>query len=169
MSATHRKAVRWAALRRSVILPFFVLSIAGVALADEEAAPERNTWGFQLSRELMSPYCPGRTLADCPSSQADELKLWIYEQEKQGRTRAEVEQDLLERFGEKMLGAPRAYGFGLAAYWVPAVLFVFGGWIALRFLRRQKIKNAQVAVPEATPAVALDPEIARILEEEMRQ
>ncbi len=150
------------------ILPLFVLSISCFATADDEVAQDSSTWGFQLSRELMSPYCPGRTLADCPSSQADELRLWIYEQEKQGRTQGEVEQDLLARFGEEMRGAPRAQGFGLAAYWGPAVLFLLGGWIALRFLRRQKFKKEQVARTAAS-ATALDPEISRILEEEMRQ
>ena len=121
------------------ILPIFVLVAGLAACAADDESKEKNSWGFQLSRELMSPYCPGRTLADCPSSKADDLRLWIYEQEAQGRTRSDVEQDLIAQFGEAMRGAPRAKGFGLAAYWIPALLFLLGGWIAMQFLRRQKM------------------------------
>lgn len=156
-------------------LPFFVLFLgltAGLVACEAETredSQKESSWGFELSRELMSPYCPGRTLADCPSSQADDLKSWIYEEEEKGRTRAEVEQELLKRFGETMLGAPRAQGVGLAAYWIPALLFLLGGWIAWRFLRRQKLKQAQAAAAAPTPAATLTPEISQILEEEMRE
>lgn len=152
------------------LLPFVVFIFGVATYANDEEAKGSGAWGFQLSRELMSPYCPGRTLADCPSSQADELRLWIYQQEQQGRTRNEVEQDLLDRFGEKMLGAPRARGIGVAAYWIPALLFLLGGWVAFRFLRRQKIKKVLALAPESTtPAAVLDPELSRLVAEEMRE
>lgn len=160
--ATHRRTSVY-------IILFFVLIFGAATYASDEEVKESGSWGFQLSRELMSPYCPGRTLADCPSSQADELRLWIYGQEQQGRTRNQVEQDLIARFGEEMLGAPRAQGFGLAAYWMPAVLFLLGGWIALRFLRHQKIKKALTLASEPAALAALDPEISRLVEEEMRE
>ncbi len=59
-------------------------------------------WAYELSGELMSPFCPGRTLAECPSPQADELRLWIITQEAAGATRAEVERTLYQRFGDSI-------------------------------------------------------------------
>ena len=108
-----------------------LLALAGPAVADE---PE--PWAYQLWRETMSPYCPGRTLADCPSSQADTLRLWIQLQEAAGRTREDVEAELIERYGDAILSAPRAQGLGLAAYLLPGLAFVAGGLLLVAFLRR---------------------------------
>ena len=32
-------------------------------------------WAYDVSAELMSPFCPGRTLSDCPSQAAKSLVL----------------------------------------------------------------------------------------------
>ena len=84
----------------------------------------------------MSPFCPGRTLAECPSPQADELRLWILEQARAGATREEVEAELLRSFGDKLRQAPRAEGIGLLAYGVPGVFLLAGGALLVVFLRR---------------------------------
>ena len=76
----------------------------------------------------MSPFCPGRTLASCPSPQAAELVQWIVMQEAAGATREEVIEILVERYGEEILGAPPAEGITLWAYVFPVLGFVlFGG------------------------------------------
>jgi cytochrome c-type biogenesis protein CcmH len=85
----------------------------------------------------MSPYCPGRALAECPSPQADALRLWILEQARAGATREEVEAQLLQSFGDQLLQAPRAEGVGLVAYVVPALLVAGGAGLLALFLRRQ--------------------------------
>ena len=134
------------------------LGLAGAAPA-ETAAPG---WGYEIARELMSPFCPGRTLADCPSPQAQTLRSWILVQEAAGRTRAEVEAELLERYGDEILAAPRARGFGLAAYGVPLAIFVAGGAIVWLFLRRQT--RGAGARPPPPP---LSPELERLVDEEL--
>jgi cytochrome c-type biogenesis protein CcmH/NrfF len=52
----------------------------------------------ELSHDLMSPYCPGRTIATCPSPQARKLEMHILDQAQQGKSRAEIETALAERF-----------------------------------------------------------------------
>ena len=42
--------------------------------AEAETPTEKARAAYALSRELMSPYCPGRTLADCPSPDAAALR-----------------------------------------------------------------------------------------------
>ena len=85
----------------------------------------------------MSPFCPGRSIADCPSPQAQTLRMWLIVQEAAGRSRAEVEAELVARYGESMLGAPRAQGFGLTAYAIPAAVVAVGAGVLAWFLRRQ--------------------------------
>lgn len=52
----------------------------------------------ELSHDLMSPYCPGRTIATCPSPQARKLENSILEQAKAGKSRVEIETELASRF-----------------------------------------------------------------------
>jgi cytochrome c-type biogenesis protein CcmH/NrfF len=106
--------------------------VAGPAAAD---APGEQ-WAYELAHNLMSPYCPGRTLSDCPSPQADELRLWILEQARAGAPREEVEAELLRSFGDQLRQAPRAEGIGLVAYAVPAAFLLAGGVLLVAFLRR---------------------------------
>jgi cytochrome c-type biogenesis protein CcmH len=116
----------------------------------------------------MSPFCPGRTLPDCPSPQAAELQQWIREQERLGRSRGDVETELVTQFGEMILQSPRAEGFGLAAYVIPLVLFVAGGSLLAYFLRRQTRRPAMIPPPPAGLR-PVDPELERLLDTELRE
>lgn len=97
------------------------------------AAP---SWAYDLAGELMSPFCPGRTLASCPSPQAGELIQWIALQEAAGASRDEVIAMLVERHGEEILGSPPAKGITLWAYVFPVLGFVGFGLVAVLVLRR---------------------------------
>lgn len=136
------------------------------APAAQAADPEG--WSYELAHELMSPYCPGRTLAECPSDKADTLRVWMHVQEASGRSREEVKAELVERFGPSMLSAPPPQGFGLAAYVLPVVAFVLGGWLVWNFLRRQT-REASGGTPAAAAsgAAGLDPELERQIDEDL--
>lgn len=121
----------------SVLLLLLAVSVAGACMmgATSEAQAEES-WGYDLGHELMSPYCPGRTLATCPSPQAAELVQWIVTQEAAGVSQEQVLEMLVDRFGEDILGAPPAEGFTLWAYILPVAVFVIGGGLAFVVLRR---------------------------------
>ena len=143
-----------------------VVSLGSSCLAQPSSAAENETWGYALAHELMSPYCPGRTLAECPSPQADELRLWILTQAAAGASREEVEGILFERFGDSILTAPRAEGWGLAAYVVPVLGFFLGGLVVWLVLRRMVGTREETGGASAIPPGPLDPEIQRRIDEE---
>lgn len=151
------------ALGRWSLLVALLLAPAAAAQPDP-AAPEG--WAYDLANDLMSPYCPGRTLAECPSPQAETLRVWLLVQEAAGRSRDEVEAELLARFGDGILAAPRPEGFGLAAYLVPVAVFLAGGLLLWVFLRRQ---TRPAPAPAGRPATAppLDPELERLVDEDL--
>ena len=120
-------------------------------------------WAYDLSAELMSPFCPGRTLSDCPSQAAKSLVMWVVVQEAAGRTRSDVEEELIARYGEVMRPAPKPEGIGLTAYLVPVLVFAGGGLLIGFFLRRQT-REAQQASAASQP---VDPELERIVDEEL--
>jgi hypothetical protein len=65
------------------------------------------------------------------------------------------------------LGAPRAEGFGLAAYIIPAGVFLAGGALLTWFLRRQ---TRAAPIPKLAGAgAALDPELERLVDEKLAE
>ena len=133
------------------------------ATAEGEAAADPEGWAYKLSHDLMSPFCPGRTLAACTSPQADSLRMWLIVQEASGRSRQDVEAELFERYGDVLRPTPRAVGFGLTAYVVPVVAFLVGGVVVAVFLRRQ---TRAVATPKP-PSHPSDPELERLIDQEL--
>lgn len=144
---------------RTLLALALLAALAGPAGAVEEA------YGYALANELMSPFCPGRALAECPSPQADELRRWILDQEASGRSRASVEEELYADWGDQLLQAPRAEGVGLVAYAIPLAVVLLGGGLVAVFLRRQ----GRAKPPPASPRDALDPEVERLLERELAE
>ncbi len=136
---------------------------ASTATAEGEATAVPEGWAYKISHDLMSPFCPGRTLSACTSPQADDLRMWMIVQEASGRSREDVEAELFERYGDVLRPAPRAEGFGLAAYVFPVIAFLVGGVVVAMFLRRQ---TRAVAKP-APSSLAFDPELERVIDQEL--
>jgi cytochrome c-type biogenesis protein CcmH/NrfF len=113
----------------------------------QNATPEETA--RDLSHDLMSPYCPGRTIASCSSQAARDLEDEILQQAQAGKSREEIEQALVARFGEEIIGyAGRPvvlYGSAVAAL-VAAVLLVFVGW---KWVRRARPVEGAAVRPES--------------------
>ena len=126
-------------------------------------------FAYDLARDVMSPFCPGRTLAACPSPQAAELIQWIALQEQAGASREEVEGILYERYGNVMRSAPKAEGWGLAAYVVPLIAALVGIGVVVIVIRRlaQPPPESAVAVGVAAADAVKDDELERIVDEEL--
>ncbi len=135
------------------------LSIGAAPAHSEDSAD----WAYELHNELMSPFCPGVTLAECTSPQAASLRMWIAVQAAAGRTRSDVEEELLERYGNVLRSAPLPTGLGFAAYAFPVIAFLAGGGVGVVFLRRQTRSGAKVT----RFAVSRDPDLERIIDEEL--
>jgi cytochrome c-type biogenesis protein CcmH len=162
---------------RNFAFGFVVVLLAFLVLSVETASAK--SWGYDLAAELMSPYCPGRTLASCPSPQAAELVQWMVLQEAAGSSKEEVVAILIERFGEEILGAPPAKGITLWAYIFPVLGFVVLGGFAVLVLRRivagdripaDAVAPAPSIVPGQTDAAgsgSIDSERAVLAEDEL--
>ncbi len=101
----------------------------------------------ELYATLMSPFCPGRTLENCPSPQAAQLREDILEKLAAGATRGEVVDQLHAVYGDVILAVPRARGFGLLAWMVPGLFFVAGVLIMVQWLRGSKAAAGTRSAP----------------------
>ena len=156
------------------LLRLFALAVAATAFcgASSAAAAEDlvdEGFGYQLAHDMMSPFCPGRTLAQCPSGKAEELRIWILTQEAAGATKEEVEAQLVVRYGEEIWPAPPATGLGgVGAYGVPLAMLIAGGPAAFFVLRR--LTGSTDAKPEravVAPAAPIDAELAAEIDREL--
>lgn len=112
---------------------------------------------------VMSPYCPGRTLATCPSGAAQDLKQEIIRDIAAGQSPQDVEAALYAKFGDAIRGEPEATGVGLLA-WVLPIVFAAGLALGLAAWLRRHVSRQPAA--SAAPVDA-SPDLAERLEEEL--
>lgn len=137
--------------------------------ASEALASDRHPTLAELEGDLMCPTCQTPlALSDAPI--ADRMRMFIRERIRAGDTKSEIEAKLVADFGEGVLAAPRAHGFGLLAWILPfAGLIGFGiaiGIVAWRWTRAGEA-NPPRAGPTADGRSDLDPALARRLDDEL--
>lgn len=104
------------------VLLLLVLAAPSALAADVSAAPDASAAAHALARRLMSPYCPGLTLADCQSSGAVVLREEIRTRLESGESIDQITEALVGRFGSRISGQPAASGVGLFAWTVPPLV-----------------------------------------------
>ena len=90
-------------LRSTIAVLAFVgtlIGLAAVAGATEPSAAEVSRITSDVSESIESPYCPGQTLAMCPSANAAYTRQDIQEMAEQGMDADEIKAELVERYGE---------------------------------------------------------------------
>ena len=95
-----------------------------------------------IASDMPSPYCPGRSIASCPSQPARDLEDDILALAKEGRDRKEIELALVARFGEEKMGKGQQTEVLVAILIAAAVALVFIVYAARRWLRRPSDASA---------------------------
>ena len=148
---------------RAMVVAGLAFVSLGAAVPNEELDRE----AYRVAHDLMSPFCPGRTLADCPSPYAREVRREIRESLATGTPASEVKERLTEALGDEIRGRPqRAWG------WAMPALVTFGGLLAAVVVIRHLGKPSRGAV-EARAAdegsvPSRDDLLAARLDEELR-
>ncbi len=148
--------MRHAVLAAAVLLP---LATAAPALraqlrGDTVVRGPDDTEAQRIFTGLMSPYCPGLTVAACPSPGAEAIRQSVRARLARGDTRAAIVDSLVAVYGEQLLGAPAAKRWGLALWVPPAVALLAGGTLLTLWLRRRGARREEVpsVVTAADPA-----------------
>ncbi|MEZ5419516.1 MAG: cytochrome c-type biogenesis protein CcmH [Vicinamibacterales bacterium] len=153
-------------LLNAVLLGALVVGVTVPAAAQTTARQQAS----DLSRELMSPFCPGKLLADCTSSYAGELREAIATRLAGGEPVAAIKADLVRQYGKEILGAPPAEGVGLLAWLLPALLAVSSAvGVGLKVARAARETRAALqAAPAVAAAGGADAAVLARLDDELR-
>ncbi len=128
----------------------------------QNPSPEAQELVLELSHDLMSPYCPGRTIATCPSPQARKLENEMLVKAEAGMDREQIESELVARFPDIQgyVGRPELL-WGSALLAVVAIVSI--AWAARRWIRQgqAKMENQGIGDPLG-PASAREASLSEI-------
>jgi len=117
------------------------------------------TRALRIYSSLMSPFCPGLTVAACPSPGAEQMRQEVRRRLGAGEGEPAIVAALIATYGAEILGAPPAKRWGLALWIPPALALLLGGGALARWLRRR----ASPAEEDEAQAGAAAPETNRVL------
>lgn len=119
--------------------------------AQESVDPVVEEKAREVFLNVMSPFCPGRSLADCPSGKAHELKDEIRAEVKSGVNKEAILNRIFSKYGENYRAMPKVEGIGILAWFAPVIFFIvgvtiIGFWLA----KRNRVVPPQQPSPVST-------------------
>jgi cytochrome c-type biogenesis protein CcmH len=143
-------------------------SLRAQAVTDTIVQARDDTRALRIYSSLMSPFCPGLTVASCPSPGAEEMRQEVRRRLGAGEGEPAIVAALVATYGVEILGAPPARRWGLALWIPPALALLLGGGALALWLRR---RASRVAEGDAQPTAAppeFDPALRARLDEELQ-
>ena len=114
-----------------VIAIFFFLAFISLNAEDEALIED-------LERNLMAPCCWSNTVAAHGNS---DMESSIREMVSQGLTRQQILDNFVATYGEKILAKPKAEGFNLTVWIMPAAVFVLALLIMVLYFKNRPVKT----------------------------
>lgn len=148
-----------------LVVGFF--AFAGTDLfAQEMSGVELDKSAYSVYQQIFSPFCPGRSLNDCPSSKAHDLKMELREQLASGVSEQEVLDGVFRKYGDKYRAIPQYAGFGKLVWWIPLGFVLLGG--AIVFARSTgRGRSSQQAGTQPEDTTSLSSEVEAQIEKEL--
>jgi cytochrome c-type biogenesis protein CcmH len=150
--------------RRIVILALSLAVSLGPVVAAGAATPR--TSYLDVVDDVMCVVCH-EPLGVAQSPEAFQERDYIRQLIAQGKTRKEIENDLVQQYGPAVLARPPAHGVNLLVYIVPPVLLILGIATIAVFIPRWRRRARQSASNTPSQATALDAADAQRLDDEL--
>ena len=141
-----------------------ILSVCSEIARADERSEVLDREATTLYQQVFSPFCPGRSLNDCPSSKAAELKDEMRSQLEAGKSSEDILQGVFQKYGDQYRAVPKFAGVGVFVWLAPASFVLIGLLVAMRISLRKK-RSPIVHGP--APASKLSEEDERRIREEL--
>ena len=133
-------------MKRLASAVLLLVMMAGPSLASPEDVAN------DISKQIMSPYCPGVTLHDCASGAAADLRSDIAGWAADGWSKKRILDHLEAEFGDSVRATPPSSGAGLIAWVLPALAVIVGG-AAVAYVVTTWSKKRELP---STPSISAD-------------
>ena len=154
-------------MRRLTLTAIAALALAAAAPAFAATEPQTNL--PDVADEVMCTVC-GVLLDEAPDSpQAERERAFIRREINQGKTKDQIEADLVAQYGPAVLAEPGTSGFDLAAWVVPAIAILLAGFGIAIGLRRWRRAQEAVATIKPMQERQLDPADAERLDADLKR
>ncbi len=151
-------------IRRLALPLLAALALAGATIAQDVAAPDQpladpraEARAQRLFADIRCVVCQHESIADSPAGLAGDLRRLVREQVEAGATDGQIEQELVNRYGDFILFRPPLNALTVILWGLPFVLGL-GGLAAFLAWARRRRTPVQPLTPaeEAELAARLD-------------
>jgi len=116
----------------------FFLSIIFLFIFMSLHAQENKSELLEIYKNLRCLICQGQSIADSNSDFAATVKLVIQDQIKEGKSKDEIYDFLISKYGEWIVYHPTLNKYNFLLWTLPYVVLIFGGFIIFVILRKNK-------------------------------
>lgn len=113
-------------LSRIIFIICIFFSTSSYTFAENKSDSLTEDIAQEIYYETLSPFCPGRALADCPTEQARDLKLQMFNDLKAGKSKQQIIEEFLNKYGKNFSSTPDMSGINLAAWILPIIVVAIG-------------------------------------------
>lgn len=137
-------------MARSLLMPALcLLWFAGVQAAQITEDPlERQV--LEIAKDLRCAVCQNQPVAESNADLAKDMRAVIREQLRAGKSRAQIMDYFVQRYGDFVLLKPPLERAGLPLWLAPPVLLLAAAGFAFLFLRR-RVRSSSPAVSSLSP------------------
>jgi len=125
-------------MRLKKIIIIIIIIILPTSLYANENRYELN----EIYKNIRCLICQGQSIADSNSDFASTIKLVVQDQVKEGKTKEEIYEFLISKYGEWIVYQPAFNKNNLLLWVLPYVVLIFGGFIIFLIIRKTKDNKA---------------------------
>ncbi len=119
------------AISMILVMGFWAGSVSNEVNVDETIAQG-------IDKMLMCPVCPSETIDQSQVPLAGQMRAMVREQLRDGKTREEILEFFVDRYGLGVLAEPPRRGFNLLIWVIPPLAFIFGFGLLVLTIRKMR-------------------------------
>jgi len=144
------------------LIPVLLWAVASFGAENRQAAEKER----EIEDNLIAPCCWSQPVSQHYSDVAEQIRQEVHAMVAAGKSRDEILDYYVAKYGERILATPRAKGFNMLVYVLPWAALILGGWLLILLIKRLR-SPAPAPSPPLPPAP--DSRYSEVIEKEMKE
>jgi cytochrome c-type biogenesis protein CcmH len=150
-------------IRTAAMVLLFSGLISFAAGTDKQAAQTRER---EIEDSLIAPCCWSQPVSQHYSEVAEQIRNEVHSMVVSGKSRDEILDYYVSKYGERILASPRARGFNSLVYILPWAALILGAWVVVILLKKLRRPTPAAA---SQPAPLVDSKYQSVIEKEIEK